>query len=270
MLLLLSASCERLSLARSWSTTPLPLLPTFASFWCQWAPSLRRHSTIGRPKSAPWRIFASAIFHLALKTKKVYTPSLCAFPALNGRRTARFMPSPKSKGYLHLCFPTHPPSSSHFGMSLFRPSYFPLGVIGIASWSQTDSLSTIIAEFSAAVRDLFPPDSMYPLAKSCFVFEEGDGTTNLNLGDHLAGLVIIPSMMGNKKENIETLLADLCSNILAEFTTVVCALSRICSRSEEEHCSGQHPRKLAWQRASKCVPFSVLSLCYRLPNSVGG
>lgn len=137
---------------------------------------------------------------------------------------ARFMPSPKSKGYLQLCFPTHPPSSSHHGMSLFRPSHFPLGVIGIASCSQTDSLYTITAEFNAAVKDLFPPNSMYPLAKSCFVFEEGDGTTNLNLGDHLPGLVIIPSMMGNKKENIETLLADLCSNILAEFSTVATTL----------------------------------------------
>lgn len=106
-------------------------------------------------------------------------------------------------------------------MSLFRPSHFPLGVIGIASCSQTDSLSSITAEFNAAVKDLFPPDCVYPLAKSCFVFEEGDGTTNLNLGDHLPGLVIIPNMMGNKKENIETLLADLCSNILAEFATIV-------------------------------------------------
>ncbi|KAH9005302.1 TRAPP II complex [Lactarius hatsudake] len=134
---------------------------------------------------------------------------------------ARFMPSPKSKGYLHLCFPTHPPPSSHYAMSLFRPSLFPLGVIGIASCSHTDSLSSIAAEFNATVKDLFPPDSLYPLAKNCFVFEEDDGTTNLNLGDHLPGLVIIPSMMGNKKENIETLLADLCSNILAEFSTVV-------------------------------------------------
>ena len=110
-------------------------------------------------------------------------------------------------------------------MSLLRPSHFPLGVIGIASCSQTDSLSSITAEFNAAVKDIFPRDSMYPLSKSCFVFEEGDGTTNLNLGDHLPGLVIIPSMMGNKKENIETLLANLCSNILAEFSTVVRALS---------------------------------------------
>ncbi|KAH9996824.1 transport protein Trs120 or TRAPPC9 TRAPP II complex subunit-domain-containing protein [Russula vinacea] len=120
---------------------------------------------------------------------------------------ARFMPSPKSKGYLHLCFPTHPPSSSHFGMSLFRPSHFPLGVIGIATCSQTDSLSSITAEFNAVVKDHFPPDCLYPLAKSCFA------TISLAC-DH-------PSMMGNKKENIETLLADLCSNILAEFSTVL-------------------------------------------------
>ncbi|KAA1471141.1 hypothetical protein DENSPDRAFT_775745 [Dentipellis sp. KUC8613] len=134
---------------------------------------------------------------------------------------ARFMPSPKSKGHLHLSFPTHPPPPSHLPMSLFRPSHFPMGVIGIASCSHTDSLTNILAEFNAAVHDLFGPESIYPLAKNCFVFEEGDGTTNLNLGDHLPGLVIIPSMMGNKKENIETLLADLCSNILGEFSTVL-------------------------------------------------
>ena len=134
---------------------------------------------------------------------------------------ARFMPSPKSKGYLQLSFPTHPPPLSHSPMSLFRPSHFPLGVIGVASCSHKDSLSSILAEFTGTLRDIFPPGSMYPLARNCFVFEEGDGTTNLNLGDHLPGLVIIPSMMGNKKENIETLLADLCSNILGEFSTVV-------------------------------------------------
>ena len=65
---------------------------------------------------------------------------------------------------------------------------------------------------------------MYPLAKSCFVFEESDGTTNLDLGDHFPGLVIIPTTMDNKKENIETLLANLCSKILAEFSTMVRAL----------------------------------------------
>ncbi len=170
------------------------------------------------------------------------------------------MPSPKSKGYLHLSFPTHPPPSSHYAMSLFRPSLFPLGVIGIASCSHSDSLSSIAAEFNATVKDLFPPDSIYPLAKNCFIFEEDDGTANLNLGDHLPGLVIIPSMMGNKKENIETLLANLCSNILAEFSTVVRVVLPVCPRSDDERRLGQHPGESARQRISKrdIVPVSPI------------
>lgn len=60
---------------------------------------------------------------------------------------------------------------------------------------------------------------MFPLARNCFVFEEGDG--NLNFGDNLSGVVVIPSLMGNKKLYIGTLLADLCSNVLGEFGVVV-------------------------------------------------
>ncbi|KAI0031712.1 TRAPP II complex [Vararia minispora EC-137] len=134
---------------------------------------------------------------------------------------ARFMPSPKSRGYIHLNYPSHPPSSSLFDLALFRPSLFPLGVIGIASCSRTDSLSSILAEFNASLKEMFPQDCLYPLARNCFIFEEDDGSTNLNLGDLLPGLVVIPSAMGNKKENIETLLADLCSNILGEFSTIM-------------------------------------------------
>ena len=134
---------------------------------------------------------------------------------------ARFMPSPKSKGYIHLNYPSHPPPASHFNLSMFRPSLFPLGVIGIASCSRSDSLTSILAEFNAVMKEMFPSDSIYPLARNCFIFEEDDGSTNLNLGDLLPGLVVIPSAMGNKKENIETLLADLCSNLLGEFSTIV-------------------------------------------------
>ena len=156
-------------------------------------------------------------------------------------------------------------------MSLFRPSLFPLGVIGLASCSHADSLSSIAAEFNATVKDLFPPDSLYPLAKNCFVFEEDDGTANLNLGDHLPGLVIIPSMMGNKKENIETLLADLCSNILAEFSSVVRVVSLLlmlisaCARSDGERRLGQHPGESARQRISKRDNVSVYPI--RLPQA---
>ena len=53
------------------------------------------------------------------------------------------------------------------------------------------------------------------------MFEEGDGNTNLNIGNNLPGLVVIPSMMGNKKLYIGTLLAELCSNILGEFSIIV-------------------------------------------------
>ncbi|KZT26443.1 hypothetical protein NEOLEDRAFT_1062821 [Neolentinus lepideus HHB14362 ss-1] len=142
-------------------------------------------------------------------------------PADSKDERARFMPNPLASGHLHLNFPTHPPPSTHSSMALFRPSHHPLGVIGIASCSQTDSLSGILAEFNAVVGGLFPRDALFPLASNCFVFEDDDGSTNLNLGDNLPGLVVIPSMMGNKKIYIGTLLADLCSQILGEFATVV-------------------------------------------------
>jgi hypothetical protein len=143
----------------------------------------------------------------------------------NEHHTARFMPNPLSRGHLHVSFPSHPPPASHDALSLFRPSSFPLGVIGVASCAQDDSLASILAQFNAAVHDMFPRDSpyraMFPLAKNCFVFEDDDGNTNLNLGEQLSGLVVIPAMMGNKNIYIGTLLADLCSNILGEFSSVV-------------------------------------------------
>ncbi|KAJ7046805.1 TRAPP II complex [Mycena alexandri] len=142
-------------------------------------------------------------------------------PADNKDERARFMPNPLSTGYLHLSFPTHPPPFSHLPLSLLRPSNFPLAVIGLAACSKTDTLPTILAEFNSALLDIFPAGGMYPLAKNCFVFEEGEGNTNVNLGDNLPSLVVIPSMMGNKKLYIGTLLADLCSHVLGEFGTLV-------------------------------------------------
>lgn len=131
------------------------------------------------------------------------------------------MPNPLAAGHIHLSYPSHPLPTSHLPLSLFRPSDFPLGVIGIATCSATDSLSSILAHFNASLSELFPPGNAFPLANNCFVFEESDGSTNLNLGENYPGLVVIPSMMGNKKIYVGTLLADLCSNILAEFSTVV-------------------------------------------------
>ncbi|KAL1742926.1 TRAPP II complex [Schizophyllum fasciatum] len=133
---------------------------------------------------------------------------------------ARFMPNPLSTGHLHLSFPTHPPPSSHTPLSLLRPSHFPLAVIGIATCSGAETLSSIRARFNAALLDIFPAGDMYPLARSCFVFEEADTNTNLDQGDDIS-LVVIPSMLGNKKLYIGTKLADLCSHILGEFGTLV-------------------------------------------------
>ena len=68
---------------------------------------------------------------------------------------------------------------------------------------------------------LFPPNSLFPLAQNCYIFEDDDGSTTLNLGDSLPGLVVIPSVMGNKQLYIGTLLAELCSNVLGEFSNLV-------------------------------------------------
>ncbi|KAF9464726.1 TRAPP II complex [Collybia nuda] len=144
-------------------------------------------------------------------------------PADQKDERARFMPNPLSTGHLQLSFPTHPPPRSHLPLSLLRPSHFPLAVIGVAACTQTDSLSSIYAQFNASLLDIFPSEGIYPLAKNCFVFEESDDT-NLNLSDNLPGLVVLPNMMGNKKLYIGTLLADLCSQIIGEFGVVIQAL----------------------------------------------
>ena len=135
------------------------------------------------------------------------------------------MPNPLSTGHLHLSFPLLPPPHTHQSFGLIRPSHFPLAVVGIASCSQLDSLSGILAQFKASVTEIFPSGSVFPLTQTCFAFEEEDGNTNLNIGEHLNGLVVIPSLMGNKKLYIGTLVADLCSNILAEFSSMVSGTS---------------------------------------------
>ncbi|KAG6832127.1 hypothetical protein H0H87_002439 [Tephrocybe sp. NHM501043] len=144
-------------------------------------------------------------------------------PADHKDERARFMPSPMSTGYLHLSFPTHPPPRSHLPLSLLRPSQFPLAVIGIAACTKNDSLSSVYAQFTSSLIDIFPSDGIYPLARNCFIFEESEDT-NLSTGDNLPGLAILPSIMGNKKLYIGTLLADLCSQIIGEFGVLVQAL----------------------------------------------
>lgn len=135
------------------------------------------------------------------------------------------MPSPLSTGHLHLSFLEHPVPVSHVALSLLRPSHFPLAVIGVASCSRPESLTALNTQFAESLAGVSIFGSIFPLAKKCFVFEEDSGTTSLNLSNDLSDLVVLPSMMGNKKLYIGTLLADICSQILGEFGVVV-GLSR--------------------------------------------
>jgi hypothetical protein len=133
---------------------------------------------------------------------------------------ASFMPSTASTGHLHLDYISHPPPIWHHSLALFRPSMFPLGIIGIASCTSSTSLSSLQTEFHRKVRHLYPYNSPYPLARSCFAFEESSETTHLNTEDN--GLEIIPSVLGNKTSgHIGMLLAGFCSQILSSFSSLV-------------------------------------------------
>ncbi|KAI0341607.1 hypothetical protein BDW22DRAFT_1358429 [Trametopsis cervina] len=169
---------------------------------------------VGAIKHATFNQWASEI-------RSIVDIRLGDIPADSRAERARFMPGPLASGHIHLSYPSHPPPLSHAQLSLFRPSDFPLGVIGVATCSQSEALPEILAQFNALLNETFPQGSIFPLAKNCFVFEKGDNNTTLGT---LPGLVIIPGMMGNKKLYVGTLLADLCANILAEFPTVVQAL----------------------------------------------
>lgn len=144
--------------------------------------------------------------------------------------SARFMPNHQlTTGSLHLSFISHPPPDSHIPLSLLRISDFPLAVVGIASCAPNDSLATILAQFQTTIHEVFPASSMFPLASSCFVFEEDDTTTNIHLGGDFPGLVVIPSVMGHKSTYVGTLVADLCSKVLIELGSVV-RLFSVCSK----------------------------------------
>ncbi|KAI0670282.1 TRAPP II complex [Trametes maxima] len=135
---------------------------------------------------------------------------------------SRFMPNHQlASGYLHLAYASHPRPDSHAHLSLFRTSDFPLIVVGISSCGENDSLATILTQFQSILHEVFPHESMFPLASNCFVFEESDSSTNINLGDNFPGLVVIPSVMGHKKTYVGTLIADLCSKVLVELATVM-------------------------------------------------
>jgi hypothetical protein len=95
-----------------------------------------------------------------------------------------------------------------------------MAVIGVASCSQIDSLKSLYSQFDASLGDIFPPGGVYPLVKNCFVFEETEGTENLDPGETFPGLIIVPRIT-NRKLHIGTLLGVICSQILAEFGVLV-------------------------------------------------
>lgn len=114
---------------------------------------------------------------------------------------------------------------------MVRPSHFPLGVIGIAARSQSDSLTTLNTQFHTVLQDIFPGDDLFPLSKQCFVFEEGENGGGLTADDAIPNMVVVPSMMGNRKMHIGTLLGVMCCNILEGFGAVVSAQSIYLFRS---------------------------------------
>lgn len=139
---------------------------------------------------------------------------------------ARFMPSPLSGGYLHLSFTSHPTSPAQAPLYLFRPSLFNHAVIGVASCTPSYTPEAAQEQLENIVLDIFPESSTSSPSKVCFVFQSEDSASG-NINDVPPGLVIIPSVMGNKKLYIGTLLADLCSQILSEFGRVVHVLETL-------------------------------------------
>lgn len=129
------------------------------------------------------------------------------------------MTPPVPSGHLHLRYPTHPPPTWHAPLALFRPSHFPLGVIGIADFSE-DAAPSLAAELRASIAEYFPEGSVFPLVSRCYAFE-GEGSSTANLGSTNSEVIVIPNVMGHKKVYIGTLIGELCSDILGDFTRLV-------------------------------------------------
>lgn len=170
---------------------------------------------------------------------------------------ARFLPNPLSSGHLHVNFPSHPPPRSHAPLSLVRPSHFPLAVIGIATCSQTDFLNSIFHQFNTTLSDLFPPGSTFPLVRNCFVFEGSEGSLNLNPGESLPGLIVVPQI-ANRKLHIGTLLGVLCSQVLTELGVLVKSFN-VCFFTLSNSITGSGNGKPNWKRISQCCIDAVSS-----------
>lgn len=188
------------------------------------------------------------------------------------------MPPPPFNGHLHLHYVSHPPPVWHHSISLFRPSEFPLGVVGISVCTNSTVLHELHGDFNSRVAQLYPHGSPYPLAKICFAFEEGSEHVHLNTADN--GVELIPSVLGgNKKvQHIGMLLAGLCSHILASFSILVSTYfhayplltKHTCSRKPwnhlvaSQHYTQQSSHRILWRMIEPKVGlFSLASLSTR-------
>jgi hypothetical protein len=134
---------------------------------------------------------------------------------------ARFMPAQLANGHLLLSYEILHQGTRITDASLIRLSQWPMGVIGIAHTSSTDQLATLGADFKAQMEELLPPDAFAPLATHCLAFQEASSRFILDTKDAFAGVVVIPHDMGNKQLYLATLVAELCSAILAGFSDIV-------------------------------------------------
>lgn len=100
-----------------------------------------------------------------------------------------------------------------------------MAIIGITSITSSEQLATLGAEFKAQMEEILPPDGMIPLAQNCLAFQEESSSSTLDTKDAFSGLVVIPNDMGNKELYLSTLVAELCSTMLAGFSDLVIVLS---------------------------------------------
>ncbi|KZO95888.1 hypothetical protein CALVIDRAFT_537860 [Calocera viscosa TUFC12733] len=167
------------------------------------------------------RIRSSTFQHWASLIRSFPSIRLADIPPDPRDDRSRFLPSALSAGSVHLAFPSHPPPTTAQPYALFRPSQFIHGVIGVADCSTASSLAALLAEFYGVLHEIFGPNPVFPLAGRCYAFDPGDSSTDLDVGGALEGLTVIPTVVGDKRIYLGTLLANFCGSIIGEFAGLV-------------------------------------------------
>jgi trafficking protein particle complex subunit 9 len=131
------------------------------------------------------------------------------------------MPTQLLSGHLYLTHEVFAPRDRDTQASLIRMSQWPMGILGITEASSSSQLATLGADFKAQLEEILPPDPFIPLAKNCLAFQPENSQFTLDTKDASSGLVVIPHDMGDKQLYLNTLVAELCSVILAGFSDIV-------------------------------------------------